>query len=94
MELNKTNVEKLAIPETGQAFYWNWEDVPNGIGVRVTASGARSYILQKRVDGKTKRIILGVHGDITCAQVKLKISEEFIFYAGAQPHIRVQNFPD
>lgn len=79
MELNKTKVEKLAIPETGQAFYWNWEDVPNGIGVWVTVSGARCYILQKRVDGKTKGITLGVHGDITCAQAKLKVSKEIIF---------------
>lgn len=72
MKLTKTRIEALPTPVTGQAFYWDWEDVPNGFGVRVTAPGARSYILQKRVDGKSKRITLGAHGDITCDQAKFK----------------------
>jgi integrase len=78
MKLTKTRVDALPTPVTGQAFFWEWEDVPNGFGVRVTASGARSYILQKRIDGKTRRITLGVHGDITCDQAKIKAAKELI----------------
>ena len=78
MKLAKTRVGALPTPVTGQAFYWDWEDAPNGFGVRITPSGAGSYILQKRVDGKSKRITLGAHGDITCDQAKLKASEEVV----------------
>lgn len=81
MKLTKTRVEALPTPSTGQAFYWDWEDVPNGFGVRVTISGTRSYILQKRVDGKSKRITLGVHGDITCNEAKLRASEEMLLFS-------------
>lgn len=77
-KLNKTRVEALALPAKGQAFYWNWEDVPNGFGVRVTANGARSYVMQKRVDGKTQRVTLGRHGDMTCDQAKVKAAEEIV----------------
>lgn len=78
MKLTKTRVDGLPIPAAGQAFHWGWEDVPNGFGIRVTASGARSYILQKRINGKTKRITLGAHGDITCDQAKIKAAEELL----------------
>jgi len=79
MKLTKTRVESLPIPtQSNQAFYWDWEDVPNGFGVRVTENGVRSYILQKRVDGKSRRITLGMHGDITCDQAKIKASREMI----------------
>nr|SPS06154.1 protein of unknown function [Candidatus Nitrotoga fabula] len=62
MKLTKTRVGALPTPVTGQAFYWDWEGAPNGFGVRVTPSGARSYILQKRVDGKLKRLPLAHMG--------------------------------
>lgn len=78
MKLTKTRVEALAIPATGQVYYWDWEDVPNGFGVRVTANGARSYILNRRVNGKMRRITLGAHVDITCGDAKVKASEELL----------------
>lgn len=44
-------------PETGQVFYWC--PTTPGFAVRVTATGARSWVLERRVDGKTKRRTLG-----------------------------------
>jgi hypothetical protein len=78
MKLIKTKVEALAVPQVGQVFYWDWEGLPNGFGVRVTASGVRSYILQKRTDRQTKRVTLGKHGDKTCDQAKIKAAKEQI----------------
>ncbi|MBU1980427.1 MAG: integrase family protein [Gammaproteobacteria bacterium] len=78
MKLNKTNVESLPTPVSGQSFYWDWDGLPKGFGVRVTASGARSYVIQKRIDGITKRITLGAHGSITCDQAKVRASEEVV----------------
>ncbi len=60
MKLTKTAVEKLEIPATGQALYWD-DELP-GYGVRVTASGVRSYIVQGRANGKERRVTIGQHG--------------------------------
>lgn len=60
MKLTKTKVEGLDIPATGQAFFWD-EDLP-GFGVRVTANGVRSYIVQGRAKGKVRRVTIGQHG--------------------------------
>ena len=60
MKLTKTKVEALEIPATGQKFYWD-DELP-GYGVRVTAKGVRSYIVQGRADGKERRVTIGQHG--------------------------------
>jgi len=70
MKLTKSRVEAFPIPAAGQAFYW--DDELRGFGVRVTPSGARSYIVQGRVAGKTRRVTLGAHGRITCDEARKK----------------------
>lgn len=51
-KLTKQVVDALPVPESGQAFYWC--SVTPGFAVRVTASGAKSYIVQGRVKGTGK----------------------------------------
>lgn len=36
-----------------------WDESTRGLGLRVTASGARSYIFEKRVHGRTVRVTIG-----------------------------------
>lgn len=60
VKLTKIKVEALPIPATGQALYWD-DELP-GYGVRVTASGVRSYIVQGRANGKERRVTIGQHG--------------------------------
>ena len=43
----------------GYALYWDGSDKAPGLGVRVTAAGARSYIHQSRVHGRTVRTTIG-----------------------------------
>lgn len=82
MKLTKTRVEVLAIPtESNQAFYWDWDGMPSGFGVRVTQNGVRSYILQRRINGKTKRTTLGIHGDITPDQAIIKAAKEMVSFS-------------
>ena len=76
MKLTKLQVEKFSIPEAGQALYW--DDELRGFGVRVTPSGARSYIVQARVNGKTRRITLGAHGRLTCDEARRKARIELV----------------
>jgi len=67
-KFTKQVVEGLPLPTEGQAFYW--EDKLQGFGVRVTANGARSYIVQRPVHGKTRRVTLGPHGVLTCDEAQ------------------------
>lgn len=77
MKLTKSRVEALPIPparktskDAGQAIYWDEE--LRGFGVRITPSGARSYIVQGRANGKTRRVTLGTHGVLTCDEARRK----------------------
>ena len=57
--ITNKNVENETLfpkPEKGQAIYWQ-EGYP-GLGMRVTASGARSWIVQGYVNGKSCRVTL------------------------------------
>lgn len=56
-KLSNSSIEALPAPTTGQKFYW--DAGLSGFGVRVTAAGAKSYIAQGRVDGKTRRFTIG-----------------------------------
>lgn len=55
--ITDTTARKFPPPATGQALYW----CPSqpGLAVRVTAAGARAWVLERRVDGKTTRRTLG-----------------------------------
>lgn len=57
LKITKSYVDRLSTPATGQAFARDAE--LKGFAVRITASGAKSFILEKRIDGKVKRLTLG-----------------------------------
>lgn len=77
MKLTKTKVESLPIPtDKDQVFYWDSET--KGFGVRVTANGARSYIVQRPVHGKTRRFTLGPHGVLTCDEARKRAMEKLL----------------
>ena len=75
IKLTKSFIEKLEPPTTGQAFYR--DEQFTGFAVRVTAQGAKSFILEKRVAGKVKRITLGRYPDLTVEQAR-KEAQKFI----------------
>lgn len=74
MHITKTFVDKLSPPppkddgQTNQAFYRD-AAIP-GFGVRVTSGGAKSFIVEKRINGKVKRITLGRYGNLTVEQAR------------------------
>lgn len=77
IKLTKTKVETLPIPtDKDQAFYWDSET--KGFGVRVTANGSRSYIVQRPVHGKTRRFTLGPHGVLTCDEARKRAMESLL----------------
>lgn len=68
VKLTKRVVDRLTAPATGQAFYRDAE--LKGFAVRLTASGVTSFIVEKRIDGKVRRITLGRYGELTVEQAR------------------------
>jgi integrase len=68
MNLTKTTVERLPIPDKGYQIHW--DEKLAGFGVRVTPGGAKSFVFQKRINGKEKRITIGRFGELTAEQAR------------------------
>ncbi|MBF0461416.1 MAG: integrase family protein [Magnetococcales bacterium] len=68
MRLTKLAIDRIPPPPTGQEFHF--DDTMKGFGLRVTASGTKSFIVDKRIDGKKKRITIGRYGEITVEQAR------------------------
>lgn len=84
MKLTSARVRELPIPKHGQAFYWDAET--KGFGVRVTAAGNRSFIVQSRVRGKTRRVTLGSTTILSCDEAKRRALKNLLgMYDGIDP---------
>lgn len=57
--LTKRIVDAAAVHEKD---YFIWDDDLPGFGLRVFTSGKRSYLIQYRAAGRTRRFTIGVHG--------------------------------
>src|SRR5205823_4580817 len=56
--------------QTGQKRYY--DDNLKGFGVRVTSGGAKTFIVEKLIKGKLRRIKIGRYGEITAEQARNK----------------------
>jgi integrase len=65
--LTKRTVD-AALPRERDYFVWDRE-LP-GFGLRVMPSGRKSYLVQYRAGGRTRRVGLGVHGAATPEQAR------------------------
>lgn len=68
VKLTKSGIDKLSPPDTGYALLW--DDALPGFGLRITATGVRSFIVQKRINGKEHRATLGRYGVLTPEQAR------------------------
>lgn len=75
MKLSKTSIDKLTIPASGYSLHW--DDTLAGFGLRITASGVRSFIVQKRINGKEHRSTIGRYGTLTPEQAR-KEAQKFL----------------
>jgi integrase len=75
MKIIKSEIKKLQPPEpgttafkTGYAVYWD-DELP-GFGVRITNAGVVSFIVQKRINGQSRRLTLGKFGILSAEQAR------------------------
>ena len=92
MRITKTFVDKVELPSPGpngkptQDFYR--DAAIAGFGLRVTSGGAKSFIVEKRIDGKVKRKTLGRYGNLTVEQAKKEAMQFLGKVAGGGDPIR------
>jgi len=68
IRITKSVVDRLTAPAAGQSFARDSE--LKGFAVRITISGAKSFILEKRIDDKVKRLTLGRYPELTVEQAR------------------------
>jgi len=68
IKITKSLVDKLTPPEKGQNFFRDNE--LKGFAVRITSNGAKSFIIEKRIEGRVKRITLGRYPGLTVEQAR------------------------
>ena len=68
VRLTKTYVDALKPPLKNQSFIRDGE--LKGFGVRVTANGAKAFILEKRINGRVRRQTIGRYPDLTVEQAR------------------------
>jgi len=61
-------LSKLPIPETGRFEYFDTKQ--QKLRLRVTSSGAKSFAVVKRFNGKTKRVTLGQWPEVSIAKAR------------------------
>lgn len=67
-KLTKTFVDRVQSPVSGYVIHW--DDRVSGYGLRVTASGVRSFVAQGRVVGKPVIVTIGRYGLFTEDQAR------------------------
>ena len=62
MKLNKSSIDSLtgAHDETRNQFFY-WDDQIKGFGLRITPTGKKTFVLQYRFQGSTRRMTLGAY---------------------------------
>ena len=73
MKLNETAVRKLPPPATGYTIFR--DDEMTGFAVRVTANGAKSFVLGYSVDGRERRMTIGKYPAWSATAARQRVRE-------------------
>lgn len=69
MKLTKNIVDKITAPTDRKQIFYR-DDQLKGFALRVTASGIKSFIVEKLINTKVRRITLGRYGVLTVEQAR------------------------
>ena len=65
--ITKRTVDALTVGEKDTVF---WDRDLAGLGVRVHATGRKTYVVQSRGPSGPKRVTLGLHGDLSTDEAR------------------------
>ena len=65
--LSKRIIDRLSVDDKDAVF--RDRDLP-GFGIRVYPSGAKVYVVQSRASGRSKRLTVGRHGELSAEQAR------------------------
>ncbi|HIB84294.1 MAG TPA: DUF4102 domain-containing protein [Chromatiaceae bacterium] len=68
VRLTKTSIDNAPLPEHGQTFLR--DNLLKGFGLRITANGTKSFIIEKRINGRVRRQTVARFGVLTCEQAR------------------------
>ena len=68
MNITASTVKRVNPPDSGYELHW--DDKLKGFGLRVTKTGAVSFVAEGRVRGRSRRVTLGRLGTITADQAR------------------------
>ncbi|MCH2250982.1 MAG: site-specific integrase [Cognatishimia sp.] len=71
-KLTKRSVEGFEVRDTS---YFEWDTEIKGFGCRIMPSGTKTYQVQYRKGGRTRRASIGRHGNITADQARNRAKE-------------------
>jgi integrase len=69
VKLTKSTIDKVESPKSGQTFLR--DSIINGFALRITAQ-SKAFVVEKRIDGKSKRITLGRYPEMTTEQARIE----------------------
>jgi integrase len=88
MRLTKDAIERAKLPEPGRKERFIRDDVVRGLGVRITTSGAKSFIFEARIKGRPRRLTLGAWPDLNVTLARERALEIRTAIAkGENPHV-------
>lgn len=73
IHFTKAALEALPSPEKGSRFFW--DDKTPGFALRVTAGGAKTFYVVKKVEGRTEQHRIGPFPVLTVEQARRKAAE-------------------
>jgi integrase len=76
LKLTKRSVAGIEPPPKGYELHWDTE--LHGFGLRITAGGARSFVVQKRIRGRTRRRTLGRASDAVTPELARREAQKFL----------------
>ena len=85
--LKKTDVDRLRYDPAGPAKQIHWDGDVAGFGMRIYASGAKSFVLVYRTTaGRSRMLTIGPYGALTIQQARARAQKEIVrIRDGADP---------
>jgi integrase len=84
--ITKRVVDTLSCP-TGRDRIFLWDEELSGFGVAAFAGGKKSYFIQYRLHGRTRRFAIGAHGTLTPDEARSKARRDLAAVAKGQDPI-------